>query len=63
MSDFVKALKDGNGYDYVLKHGDELTHKELMICLRECLFNMDKDQLALVSGAVCAMLDGDTDEV
>lgn len=59
MNDFVRALKEGTAYDYVLNNGDELKHKELIICLRECLYNMDKDQLALVSGAVCAMLEGD----
>lgn len=53
MNDFVKALKDGTAYEYVLKHGDEISHSELTVYLYECLYQMDKDQLEMVADRVC----------
>ena len=52
MNDFVKALKDGTAYEYVLKHGDEMSHSELTVYLYECLYEMDKDQLEMVADRV-----------
>ena len=52
MNDFVKALKDGTAYEYVLKHGDEMSHSELTVYLYECLYEMDKDQLNMVADRV-----------
>ena len=49
MNDFVKALKDGTAYTFIVNNFTDLTRCELKNIILECLYNMDKDQLELVA--------------